>query len=94
MDEELKDIIDRTKKFKEIEGIEEMFESYREEARAIIKESRKTHRKDIAKISLGLTAEQLEDFVITEFMMDDIKLLMGPDLEERKGKWDGDDTSI
>ena len=74
--------------------IEEMFESYREEARAIIKESRKTHRKDIAKISLGLTAEQLEDFVITEFMMDDIKLLMGPDLEERKGKWDGDDTNI
>ena len=40
MDEELKDIIDRTKKFKEIEGIEEMFESYREEARAIIKESK------------------------------------------------------
>ena len=89
MDKEIEFILERTKGFKEIEGSEEIFESYREEARAILKKARKTHRKDIAKISLALTTEQLEGFVITEFMMDDVKLLLGPELEEREGKWDG-----
>ena len=89
MDKEIEFILDRTKRIKKIEGIEEWFEDYREEARTIIKKARETHRKDIAKISLGLTTEQLEDHVIIEFMMDDVKLLIGPDFEEMKGKWDG-----
>ena len=89
MDKEIELILERTKGFKEIEGWEEISEIYRVEARAILKKARKTHRKDIAKISLALTTEQLEDFVITEFMMDDAKLLLGPDLEEKGGKWDG-----
>ena len=94
MDKEIKFILDRTKKLKEVEGSEEIFESYREEAKAILEKARKSHRKDIAKISLALTSEQLEDFVITEFITNDAMLLLGPELEERKGKWDGDDTSI
>ena len=89
MDKEIEFILDRTKRIKEIEGIEEWFEDYREEARTIIKKARKTHRKDIAKISLALTNEQLEDYVIIEFMMDDVKYLIGPELEEMEGKWDG-----
>jgi hypothetical protein len=89
MDKEIESILNRTKEIKEIEGIEEWFEDYREEARTIIKKARKTRRKDIAKISLGLTKEQLEDFVIVEFMMADVKLLLGPEWEEMEGKWDG-----
>ena len=88
MDKEIESILKRTKEIKEIEGIEEWIEDDREEARTIIKKARKTHRKDIAKISLGLTKEQLEDFVIVEFMMADVKLLLGPEWEEMEGKWD------
>ena len=94
MEEKIKYYLNRVEKLKGVifplEKGEEIFESYREEAKNVLKAVKKDSKRptEISKLMLRLTTQQLEDHIITEFLYEDIKLLIGPELEERKGKWD------